>query len=152
MQIIFPPSPIVIPENQQSVFLAGSIEMGSAAEWQDEFAGMLADKNITILNPRRKAWDSTWKQSIENPVFAEQVHWELEGLEKASIIVMYFSPETKSPVTMLEFGLFANSGKLIVCCPEGFWRKGNIDMVCQRYGIPQVSDLKQLAEAVKKLL
>jgi hypothetical protein len=36
----------------------------------------------------------------------------------------------------MEFGLFATSKKLIVCCPDGFWRKGNIEVVSQRNHIP----------------
>lgn len=45
---------------------------------------------------------------------------------------------------MLELGLFAQYGsKLIVCCPDGFYRKGNIDIVCERYKITQVPSLKE---------
>ena len=35
----------------------------------------------------------------------------------------------RAPITLLELGLFARSGKLIVCCPDGYWRKGNIEVV-----------------------
>ena len=47
---------------------------------------------------------------------------------------------------MLELGLYANSGKLLVCCPKGFWRKGNIDVVCEKYNIPIYESLDQLLE------
>ena len=49
---------------------------------------------------------------------------------------------------MLELGLFANSGKLIVCCPDGFWRKGNVDIVCERYRIKQMSGLPDLVQSI----
>jgi hypothetical protein len=39
--------------------------------------------------------------------------------------------------------LFARSGKLLVCCPEGFWRKGNVEIVCARYGVPLVGELDE---------
>ena len=141
---------------QQVIFLAGSIEMGVAENWQDKVANALEDENILILNPRRDDWDSSWAQSIDNPQFREQVEWELNGLERADIVVMYFDKDTKSPITLLELGLLAiarrHNGGLIVCCPEGFWRKGNVDIVCKRYGIKQVNTIEQLVESVIKVL
>ena len=65
---------------------------------------------------------------------------------------MYLDPATKSPVSLLELGLHARSGKLIVCCPEGFWRKGNVDIVCQHHGVPQVADLAELEAEIRKRL
>ena len=110
----------------------------------------LKQYNYTILNPRRKEWDASWEQRMDNPNFNEQVNWELDALEKATVILMYFDPKTKSPISLLELGLFAKSGKLVVCCPEGFWRKGNVDIICNRYGILQVEDLEEAIEFMKK--
>lgn len=132
----------------QNIFLAGSIEMGKAENWQDKIKELLKNKRIQLLNPRRDDWDSSWVQSKDNPQFREQVEWELEAQEKVDIIIMYFDPQTKSPISLLELGLFAKSGKMIVVCPEGFWRKGNVDIVCERYGVKQV---KSLEEAVKDI-
>jgi hypothetical protein len=151
MSIIKPPYSLSGIENKFSVFLAGSIEMGAAENWQEKIEQETVHlKNICILNPRRDDWDSSWKQDIQNEQFKEQVNWELEGLEKANLIVFYFSPETKSPVSMLELGLFARSHKLLVCCPEGFWRKGNIDVVCERYNIEQVNNLEEIIKKIKE--
>jgi hypothetical protein len=44
--------------------------------------------------------------------------------------------------------LFAASGKLLVCCPPGYWRKGNVDVVCARYSIPQLPTLAELCDAI----
>jgi len=104
------------------------------------------------LNPRREAWDSTWKQSITEARFREQVEWELEGQERATVIALHFAPVTKSPVTLLELGLFARTGKMVVCCPEGFWRKGNVEIVCARYGVPLTADLADLIALVRDRL
>ena len=128
------------------IFLAGSIEMGVAEYWQDKVVRLLSDRDVVFLNPRRESWDSTWEQSIDNPKFFEQVDWELDSLEKASHILMYFDPSTKSPISLLELGLFARSYKLLVICPEGFWRKGNVDVVCKRYGISQLNSLDEFIE------
>jgi hypothetical protein len=133
-RILKPPAPITLADNEPTVFLAGSIEMGRAEHWQSMVEQALADLPITILNPRRDEWDASWEQSINNPQFREQVEWELEAQERASIIAMYFAPGTQAPITLLELGLFARSGKLVVCCPPGFWRRGNVQVVCARMG------------------
>ncbi|NJN55462.1 MAG: hypothetical protein HC804_12325 [Anaerolineae bacterium] len=131
-----------------SIFLAGSIEMGSADNWQSRVEKGLAKLDVVIFNPRRDDWDSSWVQSKSNPQFRQQVEWELAAMEKASLIAMYFDPATKAPISLLELGLFARTGKMIVCCPEGFWRKGNVDIVCERYSIEQAGSLDELISRV----
>ena len=132
------------------LFLAGSIEMGTAEPWQGEVVSALSKINGTILNPRRDDWDSSWGQSITNSQFYQQVIWELDAMEWADLIVMYFSPGTKSPITLLELGLFAASGKLAICCPDGFWRKGNVEIVGRRYGVTIFPDKSLLIKAVAR--
>lgn len=123
-----------------TIFLAGSIEMGGATDWQTELVVALGTRNVTVLNPRRDEWDASWKQSIEEPKFREQVEWELDGLERADLVAMWFEPSTKAPITLLELGLTARGDKLVVGCPDGYWRKGNIEVVCERFGIPLTKD------------
>lgn len=147
MQVITAPEPFCI--RHPSVFLAGSIEQDTAEKWQEDHIRRLADYPVTILNPRRKAWDASWDQSIRHAEFRKQVEWELAAMERADFIAMYFAPKTKAPVTLLELGLFATSRKLIVCCPEGFWRKGNVDIVCEKYGLKQAGNLDALVTAIK---
>jgi hypothetical protein len=145
-----PPYNLKNIEDKFCIFLAGSIEMGIAENWQQIIENEFVNQeNICLINPRRDDWDSSWKQEISNPQFKEQVNWELDGLDKADLILFYFAPETKSPISMLELGLFASSKKLIVCCPNGFCRKGNIDIVCERYGINQVNTLDELINYTK---
>jgi hypothetical protein len=148
-RVIKPPAVLDLDSRQPSVFLAGSIEMGEATDWQRQVEDALSDLSVVILNPRRDAWDATWVQSIDNPRFREQVEWELRAQEQAGVIGMYFDPGTKSPVTLLELGLFARSGKLIVCCSEGFWRKGNVEVVCSRYGVPLVDDFGEFVRLLR---
>ena len=134
----------------KTIFLAGSIEQDKASLWQDKVVEELRDVEGVILNPRRAEWDTSWKQEIENKVFRNQVDWELDALEIADIIIMYFDEHTKSPITLLELGLFANSDKLIVCCGKNFWRKGNVDIVCDRNEIEQVNSLEELITRAKE--
>jgi hypothetical protein len=145
-----PPLPLEWPAGRRTIFLAGSIAQGAAAQWQSQVVAALAALDVVILNPRRDAWDASWRQHIDNPQFREQVEWELDAQERADVIAMYFAPETQAPVTLLELGLFARSGKMIVCCPDGFWRKGNVDLVCRRLAIPTVTTLSELIEAARR--
>ena len=153
-------APAPVPEKTpgKSVFLAGSIEQGAAEEWQSRITGKLSDLTCTIFNPRRLNWDRSWKQRASNPQFREQVVWELNLLEKANVIAMYFDPKTKSPITLLELGLHAmvkdkaNRPKLVVCCPEGYHRIGNVEIVCERAGIPVLEKFEELLEEVRKRL
>jgi hypothetical protein len=152
MKILKPTSDLSLIEKDFSVFLAGSIEMGTAENWQSKIEKALEhEANLCLLNPRRNDWDASWEQKIENPTFNAQVTWELDALEKADLIVFYFAPETKSPISLLELGLFAQSKKVVVFCPASFWRKGNIDIVCQRFGIEQVNSFEEMIEVILKM-
>jgi hypothetical protein len=149
-RVIKPPAPLQLEPGQPSIFLAGSIEMGQAEDWQTIVEQGFADLNVVLLNPRRDEWDASWVQSIQNPQFREQVDWELEAQERASWIAMYFAPATKAPITLLELGLCARGGKAVVCCPEGYWRRGNLEVVCQRYHVPLVSGLPDLIQEIRR--
>jgi hypothetical protein len=144
MKVIKPePSSAYYDNKNFKIFLAGSIEMGKAEDWQAMIPELFKDReNLVFFNPRRDNWDSSWEQKESNPQFSEQVNWEMDKLDESDIIFMYFSPETKSPISLLELGLHAASySKMIVCCPEGFWRKGNVDIVCSRFNIPVYNTL-----------
>lgn len=148
MDVIKPPTKVrdLNPE-ERFLFLGGSIEMGAVENWQDEVIAKMAArsgfKDTVVLNPRRDGWDTTWVQSIDNPLFKEQVDWELDGLKLSSNILFYFHPKTKAPITLMELGLMAGThgDGIVVVCPDGFWRKGNVDIVCQRHRIKVFTDL-----------
>ena len=143
-----PPTRWVARPEVSTVFLAGSIEMGAAPDWQSALVRALEPRELTILDPRRAEWDASWRQSIEEPQFREQVEWELDGLDGADVIAMWFAPATRAPITLLELGLHARGGKLVVGCPDGYWRKGNVEVVCARHGVPLVHDWPAFVAAV----
>jgi hypothetical protein len=124
-----------------SVFLAGTIDDGNSVDWQEMLVSEIHDLDITILNPRRSEWDASWVQSIDNPNFREQVEWELAALDAATYIFVYFAPRSYSPISLLELGLHASSGKIIAVCPDGFWKKGNVDVVGLKFGFPVFEDI-----------
>jgi hypothetical protein len=146
------PNDIPNVKTNTKIFLGGSIEMGKAVNWQKALIERLRDEPITFINPRRDDWDSSWVQEITNPQFREQVEWELSGLEESDIIIMVFDPKTMSPISLLELGLHSKSNKMVVMCPEGFWRKGNVDIVCEKYNIKQVKNIDELVEYIYEKL
>lgn len=79
------------------------------------------------------------------------MEWELNALDMVDIIVMYLSPGTISPISLLELGLYARSGKLIVYCPDGFHRKGNVDILCQEYEVKQVNSFEEIISFISTL-
>lgn len=83
-------------KSYKSVFLAGTIDMGSGVDWQKDVA---------------------------------------ELFEKA--------PGSKSPITLLELGLFAKRGKLHVVCTDGFYRYDNVRITCAKYGVPVYASLTE---------
>jgi hypothetical protein len=129
--------------SRKSIFLAGSIEMGVAENWQQKLEKILSDQKVNVFNPRRDDWDSTWNQRESNQEFNYQVNWEINRLFEADVVFMYFAGQTKSPISLLELGLLAESGKMIVFCPDEFWRKGNVEVVCSRYNIPIFDDVDE---------
>jgi len=170
MQIIEAPSSLkpFLVSKAIKVFIAGSIELGKAKDWQTEFIEKLNKEpslkkiDFILFNPRRSDWDDSWKEDINNAQFREQVEWELEAQKIANIIPMHFEPKSLAPITLMEFGLNVQfrcvalqidgwgfipklPSRLVVHCPKGFWRKGNIDIVCARYNIKQVETLNDLA-------
>lgn len=156
MDVRKPPAPLALPAGARAVFLAGSIEMGAAEDWQATLTAAigdaLGDRAPVVLNPRRDAWDASWRQSIDEPRFREQVEWELDALDRADAIAMWLAPETKAPISLLELGLHARGGKLVVGCPDGYWRRGNVEVVCARHAIPLVGDWPAFVAAVLRAL
>lgn len=148
-KIFKPPMDLPFPtKGRYSIFLAGSIELGKAKMWQAEIETRLKDVPVDIFNPRRDNWDWSTEQSANNPIFREQVLWELNALEEADYILMVFDPNTKSPISLMELGLFAHSKRMIVVCPEGFWRKGNVDIVCQKFNILQFDNANDAVQHI----
>jgi hypothetical protein len=155
MNVVKPPNVLVPAPADAVAVLYGSIEMGKAEDWQTYITERIADFRGIVYNPRRDDWDASWEQKIENPHFKEQVLWELNVGEIAAkqergIVVFYFAPGTFSPITLEEFGIHSQlcPKKCVVCCPDGFWRKGNVDIGCEKYGIKQVAGLDDLVQNV----
>lgn len=138
----------------QRIFLAGSIEMGTADNWQKQVVKTMKPYRGLIFNPLRKDWDSSWEQSISCNPFVEQVQWEQQAIADAGIVFFYFQPGTQSPISLLEFGqvCFDESKYVVVCCPDGFWRKGNLEVVCDNESIPLYHNFEDATDTLQNLM
>ena len=88
-----------------------------SVDWQKatcDWFRALPEGRYLLFNPRRDKG-----LSGEMSDFEHQVNWELEHLEKADLIIMNILASSKSPITLLEMGLFMRSGKLRVICEPG---------------------------------
>jgi hypothetical protein len=141
MEVIKPPTNLyeILEEDDFSLFAGGSIEQGTAYDWQADLDKELKDVTGKIFNPRRDDWDASLEQRISNPVFMGQLEWEYLAMELADKLLFYFDPKTKSPITIGEVYMLAptvDPADIAVICPDGFWRKGNIEFICGKFGVP----------------
>ncbi len=159
MRVITAPHyPLEQREEDIKFFLAGSIEMGKAEEWQKEFIDTLKVierkfagnhtiyenfKKLSVYNPRREEWNPDWEQTMDNPHLSQQINWELDGLERADYILFYFAPGTLSPVTLYELGMYGARPKVYVVCSKDYLRAGNVEIACYRRNIPMFRTIEE---------
>ena len=150
--IIKPPSKMIYSNHTKfSIFLAGSIDMGSAVDWQKEVSDSLSGFDVDLFNPRRDDWNSSWKQSMENPFFVEQVTWEQHALEVADYRIFVMTKDSKSPITLLELGRYASLPG-VICCEKGFYREANVEISAKLWGIPFYTSIDEMLLHTKMIL
>ena len=133
--------------NAKSVFLAGTIDNGDSLNWQDKVIIELINLGIEceVFNPRREHWNpNPTKEEME-----KQIKWEQDHLDSADVIAMVLLDDSKSPISLLELGLYAKSKKLIVFCTPNFYRWDNVRLTCEKYNIELVQDTNTLIIANK---
>ena len=143
-----------------SIFLAGTIDMGNSDDWQTNTIKSLEkfSSRITVINPRRKDWDSSWIQSVENKEFSQQVLWENDSIYQSSIVFVNILGNSQSPITLYEIGLCIGKfpEKLIIYCPLEFYRSGNVHVIAEYYDIPIFTEYAEalifLKQKIKKKL
>lgn len=132
------PSEVAGDRSFTKVFLAGTIDMGNSRDWQkdiyERFSEM--DGRYILFNPRQENWDASRPGEMDY-----QVRWELDHLEEADIILMYILGTSKSPISLLEMGLHAKGGKMVVICEEDFYRYDNVRITCDYYDVPLFDNL-----------
>ncbi|KAF2270342.1 hypothetical protein CC78DRAFT_451341, partial [Lojkania enalia] len=93
----------------------------------------LSDLSITIFDQRSSDWHQTQRLGNSHTSSKKYLSWKLACLEEADVIALYLQPVLISSSDMLELRIYSSSGKLVVCCPEGLWRRGDVEIVCQDF-------------------
>lgn len=135
---------ITAPDNTDvpgfKVYLAGAIDMGHAIDWQSTAIAGLADvSDLVVLNPRRAKFDDDTRD--------EQIRWELDALERADVILVWFPSDARAPIALLETGLYMSSGKLILGAGPRYWRRRNLELTADKYNVPVYSLLMETITA-----
>lgn len=107
---------------------------------------------VTVYAPFQPNWTAEWREDLDDASFRVQVGWELARQDGAAVVAVFFDARSQSPVSLLEFGLCARSGKAVVGCDRDFWKRGNVEAVCQRYGVPMADDVDGLVALVLEKL
>ena len=111
---------LYMPPSGPKIFLAGSIDKDypntpyinhwrkEAIEYIKRGWFNLEDNkdNITLYSPRRE--DDKWSIDMEN----EQATWDMSTLSMVDYIILNFTGDTLSPVSLLELGIFINDPRL----------------------------------------
>lgn len=127
----------------KSVFLAGPI-----TEWREYAIKYLRDHGYDgiIYNP-----EVTEDQYNNN--YDEQFKWEHDHLDCCDLIIFWIPRDVKNGITGLatnvEFGLYANSNKLIVGAPN---EEKYIENCCKEHNIPYFTTLDDLLDKALAIL
>ena len=140
-----------VPDSKFSIFLAGSIDQGNAFDWQKYICASMNDYNVVLFNPRRDNWDNTLEQSLDNPIFVEQVTWEQYYLKLADYRIFVFTADSKAPITFFELGEFIDKPG-IICCLDGFYRKANVQITAALHGKVVLNTLDELVSYLKVII
>lgn len=140
------PEEISRDDSFTKIFLAGTIDMGNSRDWQTEIYDRFSEMNgrYILFNPRQENWDATRPGEMDY-----QVKWELDHLEDADMIIMYILGTSKSPISLLEMGLHAKSGKMYVICEKDFYRYDNVRITCDYYEVPLYNDLESFLDTLE---
>lgn len=147
----------ITPDNKKrknnkykSIFFAGTIDNGDSINWQEELSKLLEQLNVNIYSPRCLNWNpNCTKNEIVN-----QIKWEQKHLDNSDMIIMVLLDNSKSPISLLELGLYAKSKKIIVFCTDKFYRYDNVQLTCEKYNIPLINstDIDIIVENIIKYI
>ena len=69
------------------------------------------------------------------------------------VVVVYLNAQAKAIITLLELGYVLGLGrKVIMGCEKGFWKRGNVDIICGRCGVDIYDTLDEVVERLADTL
>jgi len=148
-------APALLSENDNNsykIFFAGSIDNGSAIDWQAKvfkdlkklvngLGSTKLKQDIVCISPRRDNWGPPTEEKM-----IYQIIWELSNIDRSDLVIVYFADDSKSPITFLELGtLLANNKNIIIYCSDKFYRYNNVKITSEHYS-------KSITETYKDFL
>lgn len=140
---------IALPIKEESkgyYFLAGSIDLNLPNNWRKEVIEELED-SVHFFDPIRVN-----HEMLNNAQMREHIEWELDALSLSDKILLNFLPDSKSPISLVELGLYAKTDKLIVVCPDKFYLRRYVSVLCNKYNVPFFNSLDKAIQYLKKSL
>lgn len=128
---------------ETSIFLAGPTPRDKATpSWRPEAIATLEGMGYdgTIYVPEHESWSS-------HDNYDAQIDWEIEALNKATVIAFWVPREIVSMpafTTNVEFGMYLRSGRALLGYPKGAPKMSYLDAVARKFGVPVVHDLDVL--------
>lgn len=123
--------------NKKYIFLAGSIDNKLTGNWRKQVIDKLDSKNY-FIDPTHDKHDDLNEMEMK-----AHIEWELDSLTKADKIILNFLPNSQSPISLVELGMYVASKKLIVICPKEFYKSRYVYTLCNKYNTPIFLNLEK---------
>ncbi|MDG1333826.1 MAG: nucleoside 2-deoxyribosyltransferase domain-containing protein [Crocinitomicaceae bacterium] len=137
--IFRPPNDISqIPQDRASVFLAGSMATTRKNNWR-QTATRTFQAAYHFFDPTNPRHNNLNDEEMRN-----HIKWELEAMKLSDIIILNFLPDSLSPISLVEIGMYISSNKLVVVCPKEFYKWRYIDTLCNEYNTPIFNQLEDV--------
>lgn len=129
-------------KNKNYIFLAGSIDLKLSSNWREELIVKSGNHHF-YFDPTNKNHDDLDQKQMEN-----HIKWELDALCMADKIILNFLPNSTSPISLVELGLYVSTTKLIVVCPNEFYKSNYINILCKKYKTPLFNTINEALQVI----
>ncbi|GAB1856239.1 hypothetical protein MHTCC0001_10740 [Flavobacteriaceae bacterium MHTCC 0001] len=129
-------------EKKDYVFLAGSIDLKLKGDWRSELINIVGDK-VHFIDPTISNHDE-----LDDIQMKKHINWELDALNLADKVFLNLLPDSKSPISLIELGMYVRTSKLIVVCPEAFYQSRYIKTLCEKYNVPLFDSLNSAVNSL----
>jgi len=143
-------------EPKPEIFLAGPTPRTSGEpSWRHKAIGLFdrVSKYVNLLIPEEPRGGLSGMDDPDK--YEDQVEWEHTGLKRAAVIMFWIPRDLERMpgfTTNIEFGMYMQSGKIVVGAPSEAKKMSYIRECCARYNIPLTSTLEGTVQSSLELL
>lgn len=149
--MVLDPGEITPPGNEDAIKLTliGSIDtrpdgkfnwaqkfINGLVELTDPLKGVLQYRGLRIIVANTFFPTNNPEASVMNPEFVSKINWTNQVLQDSDLIFCNFLKKSTASIPLFWFGLAAQSGKMVVRCPDQYINYGIVQITCQNMGIP----------------